>query len=117
MTERDVTVYLHDILESISEIESYIQDIDESTFLTDRKTQDSVIRRLEVIGEAVRAVPNTIRDHYDDVPWRQIAGMRDILIHEYFGVNLERVWETVQVDIPHLKNRVKEMLANLQKTK
>ncbi len=113
MSERDVSVYLHDILDSIADIEAYLENVDEASFLSDKKTQDSVIRRLEVIGEAVRSVPEDMRERYKDVPWRAIAGMRDILIHEYFGVNIERVWETVQVDLPVLKKRVQTILEEM----
>lgn len=110
MTVRDVTVYLRDILDSIQAIENYLADMDEKVFLEDAKTQDSVIRRLEIIGEAVRSIPADWRSQYPNIPWRSIAGMRDVLIHGYFGVNMERVWETASNDLPNLKKEIQKIL-------
>ncbi len=69
---------------------------------------------LEIIGEAVKKIPRTARERYPQVPWREVAGMRDKLAHEYFGVNLQRVWQTVQDDLPILEITVGQMLADLE---
>ena len=90
---RDMRLYIEDILDSIAKIEQYTKDINENEFLTDTQIQDSVLRRLEIIGEAVKSIPNTLRDKYPQIPWKRIAGLRDVLIHEYFGVNLRRAWK------------------------
>ena len=103
---RDVRVYLEDILESIAAIESYTAGMDWEGFAASRQAQDSVIRRLEIIGEAVKGIPEDCRAKAPDVPWRNIAGMRDVLIHEYFGVSTKRVWKVVREDLPLLKSRV-----------
>lgn len=104
--KRDVKLYLEDILESITLIEEYVSDTDESHLRNDLKLQDAVIRRFEIIGEAIRQMPQAFKDQHPEIPWRQIAGMRDVIAHEYFGVNIERVWDTIQKDLPPLKQQV-----------
>jgi uncharacterized protein with HEPN domain len=101
--KRDLRLYLDDISESILAIEEYAAGATRAQFESDRKLQDAVLRRLEVIGEAVKALPDEFRNEYPDVPWKQVAGLRDVLIHEYFGVKLVRVWHVVSEDLPVLK--------------
>ncbi len=103
MSKRNLKVYLIDIAESIQQIELYLDGINEGDFYEDDEKQDAVLRRLEIIGEAVKQIPHSIRDKYQQIPWRNIAGMRDIIIHQYFGVSLNRVWITIQKDLPELK--------------
>jgi len=107
--KRDLNLYIDDILESIALIRSYTKGVTETQFLTDRQVQDSVLRRLEVIGEAVKQLPTTIRDRYPDVPWRKISGFRDILAREYYGVQLPRIWKTMQRDLADLQAAIKKM--------
>ena len=82
-------------------------------FAVDRKTQDAVVRNLEIIGEAVKRVSDAAKDAHRDLPWRQIAGMRDKLIHDYFGVDLDLVWEVVDRHLPLLRERIETMLAEV----
>jgi uncharacterized protein with HEPN domain len=107
---------LNDILENILKIESFTADIDFANFEADDMRAYATIRALEIIGEAVKQVPQDIRDQYPDIPWRSVARMRDKLIHHYFGVDLAVVWNTVKHDIPPLKKTVKQILSgNAQK--
>jgi len=94
--------YLRDILESIEKAFRFVQGMDEKDFLKDEKTVFAVIRALEIVGEAAKKIPDDIRGKYPDIPWREMTGMRDKLIHDYFGVNLKLIWKTVQEDLPPL---------------
>jgi len=88
MSKRKPDVYIQDILASIQQIEKYLDNVNENEFYQNPEKQDAVLRRLEIMGEAVKHISEEIRDKYDDVPWQRIAGMRDINIHEYFGITL-----------------------------
>jgi len=106
--------YLLDILTSIQEIEGFVAGMNFQEFLKDRKTINAVIRSLEVMGEAVKKIPSEIRNKYPEIPWKYMAGMRDKLIHEYHGVDLEIVWEVIKKEIPPLKVKFEEILKKLK---
>ncbi len=110
---KDVRVYFDDILESIVQIEKYTNKLTHKEFLKNTMVQDAIIRRLEIIGEAVKNVPQNFRERHPDMRWKNIAGMRDILIHEYSGVNLKRVWKVIKDDMPDLKQSVKRIIVEL----
>jgi uncharacterized protein with HEPN domain len=99
---RDSSVWLADIVEACVRIEQYVAGMNEEAFRADRKTVDAVVRNLEVIGEAVKQLPDAVRDLSPQIEWRRIAGLRDILIHAYFGVDEVIVWDIVQTKVPAL---------------
>jgi uncharacterized protein with HEPN domain len=114
MSKRRPDVYLQDILESIGHIQRFLEGVSEDEFYKNVEKQDAVLRRLEIIGEAVKHLPEEIREDHPDIPWRQIAGMRDIIIHEYFGITLEMVWVVATEDILDLKAKVEEIIESNQ---
>ena len=106
---KDETVYLKHILDAIKKIQSYTSD-GRKAFFQNTMVQDAVIRNLEIIGEAVRILSFEFRRRHPDVPWRSITALRNVLIHEYFGVELEIVWRVVQRRLPNLKRYVEMLL-------
>ena len=107
---RGVEILLEEILDSIELLQRYTNGITLEEFVENVEKQDSVIRRLEIIGEAVKGIPDEMRAQHPDVPWREIAGARDVMIHEYFRIDLEMAWDMVKEDLPELKAEVRRML-------
>jgi len=108
--EKNIKIFLQDVLEASEKITNYTKDMSFDEFTRDEKTKDAVLRNLGVIGEAVKNIPEDFKKKHEEVNWRAIAGMRNKLIHEYFGVSPEIVWETVRNDIPALGLQIKKML-------
>ena len=107
---RDYKVYLDDILEASTKIRDYTSGLTLEGFRSDTKTLDAVVRNLEVIGEAAKKVPDDVRSRYPDVEWKKIAGLRDILIHEYFGIDVNIIWDILKNKLPHLDEQVRKIL-------
>lgn len=110
---RSVGILLGEILMAIDLLHSYTEGMDFDGFRTNVEKQDSVIRRLEIIGEAVKGIPSDVRAAYPEVPWRDIAGARDVLMHEYVRVDLAMAWNMVQRDLPLLERHVRRMVAEM----
>ena len=106
-------IYLQHILDAIQKISLYLQGIDKEKFLKNSLIQDGVIRQLEIIGEATKQISLELRDQQSSIPWSQMAGMRDKLIHHYFGVDLETVWLTATQDIPELRIPIQSLIDQL----
>lgn len=108
---KDDRVYLQHILDAIQDIEEYA-GVGRDAFMGNRMRQDALLRKLEVIGEAVKNLSERVKQRRSEIPWRQIAGMRDRLTHDYFGVDLALVWATVEQDVPKLKAAVEQVLSD-----
>lgn len=109
MSKRSIKLYLEDIQNSIRLIKKYTRGLDVNSFGKDTKTVDAVVRNLEIIGEAIVYISKEKRKEYPRIPWQQIIGMRNKIIHEYFGVDQEVLWQTIQEDIPQLKKEIKNI--------
>ena len=107
---RNYKILVEHILESIKQIENYTKNISEHDFLKSTQAKDSVIRRLEIIGEAIGNFPEEIKKEHPNIQWNEISGMRNFLIHEYFGVDLHLIWNTIENDIPKLKKQMKKII-------
>jgi uncharacterized protein with HEPN domain len=108
--KKNDTVYLQHILEAIGQIETYTTGVSYKQFLQERLLQDGVVRQLEIIGEASRNLSSDFRDRHPKIPWRQIIGLRNRVIHAYFEINLDIIWEVVLNDLPNLKKELENLV-------
>lgn len=110
MKKREHRDYLVDILTSIQDVESFIGKMTYEDFLNNKMASNAVVRSLEVIGEATKNLPKSVCDKDISIPWKKMAGMRDKIIHEYFGVNYETVWKTAKNMLPELKDKITSLI-------
>jgi len=112
---RDYILFLEDILDAIKKVEIYTKNLSFSKFCNNNMAIDAIIRNFEVIGEATKNISKKIKEKYSDVEWKESAGFRDILIHDYFGIDLESVWDTIKNNIPSFKKHIIEVLKSEQR--
>lgn len=108
--KRDIRLYLDDIIEAIDKILNYTEGMTLAQFRKDGKTMDAVVRNFSVLGEAAKNIPSATRENHSGIPWKEMAGMRDKLIHSYFGINDELLWETIEKRLPTLKIAIQKVL-------
>ncbi len=113
---RDSTQFLLDIIESVADIEEFIKGIEFDEFSSDKKTVYAVMKALEIIGEASKNIPESLKNEHSEVPWKLMAGIRDKVVHGYFVVDLPIIWSTVKKDIPSLKEPLEEILEEIKKS-
>ncbi len=101
--QRELKTYIEDIITAIDKIEKYTLGMVKDDLIRNELVQDAVVRNLEVIGETVKKIPDDVRSSYKDIPWKKIAGLRDILIHEYFGINMNIIWDVIESKLKPLK--------------
>jgi uncharacterized protein with HEPN domain len=111
---RDPSLYLEEILGAAGAVADYLSGLDYAGFLSDRKTQDAVVRNLVLIGEAVKQLPAELTSLHAEAEWRRIAGMRDMLVHQYFSTDLEIVWDAAANRLPHVRAAVQTILDSLR---
>jgi len=111
--KRDLTQFLQDILEAIDDIEGFVKEMEFNEFSGDKKTIYAVMKALEIIGEATKNLPDTLKNEYPDVPWKFMAGIHDKVVHGYFVVDLPIIWSTAKKDAPSLKSSFEEILEEI----
>lgn len=111
--KRNIEIFLKHILENMGKIEDDTANLSQTRFFKSPLVQDAITRRLEIIGEAVKNLPDSFRKKYPQIPWKKIAGMRDVLIHEYFGVDMKLIWKIIEKDVPKLKKQISNLRENL----
>ena len=115
--KKDPLIFIEHILENIDKIKAFSKNISKEALFKNELKQYAIIRVIEVIGEAVKHIPDSLKKKYPEVPWKEIAGTRDKMIHHYFGIDLEIVWDIINQDIPKLKKQILEILKDLKSDK
>ena len=112
--KRDLNLFIRDILESINAIEEFSKNLNKKELISNRLKQSAIIREIEIIGEAAKNIPNSFREKYPNIQWHEIAGMRDVIIHGYFRVDLDAVWNVIKKDLPILKKQMQKIKKDIQ---
>ena len=114
---RDYVTFLEDIIDCSEKIDEYTRGFTEEDFSIDEKTKDAVIVRVQIIGEAIKNLPADLKRSYKNIDWKKLIKLRNIFIHNYFGINCRRLWKTIKEDIPELKNKILEILKEMKVNK
>ena len=117
MTNHEDLPYINHILDAVNDIEESVKNLTEDQFAKNKDAKEANIRRIEVIGEAVKNISRDFKEKHKEIEWNKIAGMRDVLIHHYFGVNLKNVWKVIKEDLPSLKQKILKIKEELEKVK
>ena len=112
--KRHYSLFFEDAIDAMNKIGSYIRDLDYESFSQNNMVIDAVVRNLEIIGEAIKNIPDNIIDKYPDIPWKRMIGLRNIVIHAYFGIDLENIWKIITENIPEVKPRIVEILDDIR---
>ncbi|GAB6182279.1 HepT-like ribonuclease domain-containing protein [Thermodesulfovibrio hydrogeniphilus] len=112
--KRDYKLFIKDILEAIERIEKFTKNMDYQAFFEDEKTNSAVVWQILIIGEATKNIPKVIKEKYKDIPWKEMAGMRDKISHAYFGIDFEIVWKVIQDRLPEIKPKIEKILKELK---
>ena len=107
--KRDINLFIQDILDNINNIESFSKGLNKEKFESNKLRQNAIIRCLEIIGEAAKNIPDSFREKYPNIPWKKIAGFRDVLSRAYFGVSIDRVWNIIELDLTNLKKEIEKI--------
>jgi uncharacterized protein with HEPN domain len=113
--KRDYSLYIKDILDCLERVEEFVGDMNFDEFLVDDKTSSAVVRKLEIIGEATKNIPKSITQEYEEIPWKEMARMRDKIIHFYFGGDYEIVWNVIRERLPQIKPTIRQILEDMKK--
>jgi len=111
---RDYSLFLKDIIRAMEAIEKFVEGMEFEELVEDDKTSSAVIRKFEIVGEAAKNIPDWMREKYPHIPWKRMAGMRDRLIHGYFGIDYKLVWDAIKVEIPRIKPELEKILKELE---
>jgi len=111
--KRDISLYLKDVFEHMKHAEAFIENLTHEEFIKDKKTSYAVVRCIEIIGEAVKNIPDDVRGKYPDIPWKKMAGMRDKISHFYFGIDMKKVWLAVKRDLPKIRPQIRKILKDI----
>ena len=110
MSKRPIDLLLNDVRQSIDRIEQYIKNLSFDTFSDDQKSVDAVVRNLEIIGEAAKRLPDEFKEKYSEIEWYKVVGLRHRIVHEYFGIDLEIIWQILHKDLPELKQKLMQIM-------
>ncbi len=117
MNNKEDVIFIKHILESINAIDEFSKNMDKEELISNRMKQSAIVREIEIIGEAIKNISDNLKEKYSSIPWKEIVGTRDKMIHHYFGVDLNIVWNIIKKDLPDLKEKIQKIKKDLEKNK